>query len=91
MASSWPCAEAGSISNGSPGLLAIWRRCQSASSRLTLRPAWDAVIRVATKHHLTAYDATYLELAKRTGLPLATLDGELRKAVQAANVVLVET
>ena len=53
--------------------------------------AWDAVIRVATKHHLTAYDATYLALAERTGLPLATLDGELRKAARAANVVLVET
>ena len=53
--------------------------------------AWDAVIRVATKHHLTAYDATYLALAERTGLPLATLDGDLRKAALAANVVLVET
>ena len=53
--------------------------------------AWDAVIRVATKRHLTVYDAAYLELAQRTGLPLATLDGDLRKAALAANVVLVET
>src|SRR5438034_1264887 len=36
---------------------------------------WDAVIRVATKHQLTVYDAAYLELAERTRLPLATLDG----------------
>ena len=53
--------------------------------------AWDAVIRVATKHHLTVYDAAYLELAERTGLPLATLDGDLRKAALAASVVLMET
>jgi hypothetical protein len=29
---------------------------------------------------LTAYDAAYLELAMRLGIPLATLDRELRKA-----------
>jgi predicted nucleic acid-binding protein len=53
--------------------------------------AWDAVIQVATRHQLTVYDAAYLELAERTGLPLATLDGDLRKAALAASVVLVET
>jgi predicted nucleic acid-binding protein len=53
--------------------------------------AWDAVIRVATRHQLTVYDAAYLELAERIGLPLATLDGDLRKAALGASVVLVET
>jgi predicted nucleic acid-binding protein len=53
--------------------------------------AWDAVIRVAARHQLTVYDAAYLELAERTGLPLATLDGDLRKAALAASIVLVET
>ena len=53
--------------------------------------AWDAVIRVAIKHQLTVYDAAYLELALQTGLPLATLDGDLRKAALAASVALVET
>jgi predicted nucleic acid-binding protein len=53
--------------------------------------AWDAVIRVATKHQLTVYDAAYLELAERTRLPLATLDGDLQRAALAAGVVLVET
>jgi predicted nucleic acid-binding protein len=52
---------------------------------------WDATIRVATRHQLTVYDAAYLELAQRTGLPLATLDGDLRKAALAASVALVET
>jgi predicted nucleic acid-binding protein len=53
--------------------------------------AWGAVIRVAAKHQLTVYDAAYLELAERTRLPLATLDGDLRKAALAASVALLET
>ena len=67
-----------------------------AALPISIEPAyvpatWDAVIRVATRHQLTVYDAAYLELAERTGLPLATLDGDLRKAALAASVVLVET
>lgn len=46
---------------------------------------------VATEHRLTGYDAAYLELAQRTGLPLATLDGDLRKAAVEARVALVNT
>ena len=40
---------------------------------------------------LTPYDAAYLELARRRGLPLATLDGELVRAAQAENVSLLGT
>jgi predicted nucleic acid-binding protein len=53
--------------------------------------AWDSVIQVATSYQLTVYDAAYLELAERTRLPLATFDGGLPKAAQAASVALVET
>jgi predicted nucleic acid-binding protein len=53
--------------------------------------AWDAVIRVATEYQLTVYDAAYLELAERTSLPLASLDGDLRNAALAAGVALLET
>jgi predicted nucleic acid-binding protein len=35
---------------------------------------------LAEKHNLTAYDAAYLDLAKRHSLPLATLDQRLRQA-----------
>ncbi len=52
---------------------------------------WSAVIRVATEYQLTVYDAAYVELAERTGLPLASLDADLRKAALAAGVVLLET
>lgn len=55
-----------------------------------LAPAvWGAVIRIATSYQLTVYDAAYLELAKRTRLPLASLDGDLRKAALAAGVILL--
>jgi predicted nucleic acid-binding protein len=50
---------------------------------------WPAILALAETHRLTAYDAAYLELVQRTGLPLATLDGDLRKAAQAEGVELV--
>ncbi len=47
------------------------------------------VLPLATEHKLTVYDAAYLELAKRRRLPLATLDGALRKAARSARIELV--
>jgi predicted nucleic acid-binding protein len=38
--------------------------------------------------NLSAYDAAYLELAMRRGLPLATLDQRLRNAAAAVGVQL---
>ena len=46
------------------------------------------VHRLAVEHGLSGYDAAYLELAIREGLPLATLDEDLQKAAQAAGVEL---
>jgi predicted nucleic acid-binding protein len=51
--------------------------------------AWGATARLAERHRLTLYDAAYLELALRRGLPLATLDGELRTAAMAEGVVVL--
>ena len=50
---------------------------------------WPAIVTLAERYRLTAYDAAYLELAQRVGLPLATLDGDLRKAAQAEGAALV--
>lgn len=44
---------------------------------------------LARKHRLTAYDAAYLELAIREGLPLATLDADLERAARAEGVEIV--
>lgn len=43
---------------------------------------WGPVLDLAHAHHLTVYDATYLELAMRRQLPLATLDRALRNAAR---------
>jgi predicted nucleic acid-binding protein len=45
-----------------------------------------ALLPLVRRHHLTAYDAAYLELAQRRGLPLATFDMELIAAAQQAAV-----
>jgi len=50
---------------------------------------WPTILALAEQHRLRAYDAAYLELVQRTGLPLATLDGDLRKAAEAEGVALV--
>ena len=41
---------------------------------------------LALAHHLSAYDASYLELALRKGLSLATLDRPLMKAAKDAGL-----
>ena len=52
------------------------------------RAAWGAVQELCDRHRLTAYDASYLELALRRNLKLATLDRRLSEAAQAAGVPL---
>jgi predicted nucleic acid-binding protein len=43
---------------------------------------------LALRHGLTLYDAVYLELAMRRGLPLASSDKALRRAAAAEGVTL---
>lgn len=57
----------------------------------TDRQAWGPTLRLAERHHLSMYDAAYMELAKRRGLPLATLDKELRAAAAKEKIVLFGT
>ncbi len=47
-----------------------------------------ALIDVARRHALNAYDACYLELALRLRLPLAARDAPLRRAAERAGVPL---
>ncbi len=46
-------------------------------------------LQLARRFKLSSYDASYLELALREGLPLATLDADLQKAMQKTGVALV--
>jgi predicted nucleic acid-binding protein len=50
---------------------------------------FEATRTLAERHRLTAYDAAYLELAVRSGLPLATLDDALRKAARSEGVTVL--
>ena len=54
------------------------------SSRISFSEGWA----LAKAHQLSAYDAMYLELAIRRGLPLATLDSPFQKAARKAGALL---
>ena len=49
--------------------------------------ALAVTLQLARRYKLSAYDASYLELSLRSGLPLATLDEDLQKAARKAGVV----
>lgn len=48
----------------------------------------QTIATVAANHRVSAYDAAYLELARRLRGSLATLDGDLKTAAKAENVPL---
>jgi predicted nucleic acid-binding protein len=55
----------------------------------TNRQVWGDTLKLAERHRLTLYDPAYLELAVRRGLPLASLDRDLRAAADAEKVQLL--
>ena len=52
-------------------------------------PDPDRLFTLAEYYGLSAYDATYLELALRRGLPLACWDGGLKMAAGKAGLFLI--
>jgi predicted nucleic acid-binding protein len=59
--------------------------------RIELVPALGEVLDLARAHDLTAYDAAYLDVALRFGLPMGTVDLRLARACVSAGVALVAT
>jgi predicted nucleic acid-binding protein len=51
-----------------------------------LRDRMTELYSLGRKHGLSSYDASYLWLAMRKGLPLATLDEKLKKSAKRAGV-----
>jgi len=51
--------------------------------------AWGETLILADRHRLTLYDASYLELAQRRVLPLATLDEALCAAARTVGIRLL--
>jgi predicted nucleic acid-binding protein len=69
--------------------LHFWRELQALPIHIEEKPAGYSSLEIMTlaqQHQLTAYDAAYLDLALREGLPLASLDEDLKKAAQSAGV-----
>jgi predicted nucleic acid-binding protein len=53
------------------------------------QPDETTVLALARKHRLTVYDASYLALAQRDGVALATLDAALARAAKAEGISLL--
>jgi len=56
----------------------------------TVAHAWADTMHLARAHNLSSYDASYLELAIRLGLPLAAQDGKLKTAAKTVGVPFLE-
>jgi len=56
----------------------------------TPQRALTSILALARGHHLSTYDASYLDLAMRAGLPLATLNSALTKAARRCRVPLLK-
>ena len=48
------------------------------------------IFALARKHKLSSYDASYLDLAMRKGLPIATLDKNLLAAAKRSKVPILK-
>jgi predicted nucleic acid-binding protein len=62
--------------------VALLQELPVAIDEETPQRALDEVLALARSEGLTTYDASYLELAMRLGIPLATQDKELRQAAE---------
>ena len=66
------------------------RRLGELPIRTDIEPDFRVAFTLARTHGLSMYDAVYLELAQRSGAPLATLDQALARAAVAAGRQLIE-
>lgn len=70
--------------------IAVLERLPITLDGETATRARDDTLPLARAQNLSAYDAAYLELALREGLPIATLDPKLKAAAQAVGVPLYQ-
>jgi predicted nucleic acid-binding protein len=71
--------------------IALLGQLNITDDKATVAHAMGDTLNLARRYKLSAYDASYLELAMRMGLPLATLDVDLAKAAKKAGVPAFET
>jgi predicted nucleic acid-binding protein len=70
----------------SQAFLADLRALPITADRQQASDVWEHTLPLARLYQLTSYDAAYLELAMRRSLPVATIDGPLKRAAEAAGV-----
>lgn len=71
--------------------IALLGRLNITFDQATAAHALGDTLNLARRYKLSTYDAAYLELALRTGLPLATLDAVLAKAATNSGVLIFGT
>ena len=59
-------------------------------SEIAVASLGQRILRLGIEHGLSAYDASYLELAMRRGLPLATQDERLLRAAGSAGIEILQ-
>lgn len=61
-------------------------RLEKIPAKILSAGASEHTMRLSRLHRLTAYDAAYLEVAIRSGLPIATFDRELADAARTEGI-----
>lgn len=73
----------------SAGFVALLEQLPIETDAASPARALHQTLALAREHGLTSYDAAYLELAMRRGLPLATHDRRLAQAGERAGVAVL--
>lgn len=81
------CEARGIITeNRSQSFLSTLNAAPIISDNQTSVVVFSETLQLCRRYGLSSYDASYLELALRTALPLSTLDHDLRRAAMKAGV-----
>ncbi len=86
-AHTWPALRRNRITES--GTNSFVRELARLRIRVDRERKESAVLRLARAHRLSVYDASYLELALREAIPVATLDGQLAAAAIAEGTELI--
>jgi predicted nucleic acid-binding protein len=74
------------LANRTQGFLATVDAAPIVCDTQTYAAVFSDTLQLSRRFQLSSYDASYLELALRSALPLSTLDKDLRKAATRAGV-----
>lgn len=85
------CAERrGRVSRSDIGTFISAVRNLSIETDVDSGTGWEDLLRLAHDQSLSVYDATYVDLALRRGLALATLDERMKAAAERVGVTLYQ-